>query len=644
MKYFFVFRQSIAILIVTATIFGCTTPSSLTKETEIFSPNQINQLALPEIDDKLRNPWTTELEEQFQERAQQIINYYANWKSYGNNHQENEKRSYPRAMFDFLAGNRQKAIAFLQREDPQAKEHEHTEGIDYYYSFTLKGQIRKYFLFGQFLDPAYKKRMFEGAKKWTKTDPLTTPHPIHGMGEGTGKDWSIRRRGKQVDGRNTDNLRAMRETSVYLMAEETGNEETRQIYKEKIQRYVWALYHIGMGEWDSEVYHGHTFAPYLNLYDFAKDPEVKQLAKAALDWLSMAAAIKYYRGGWGGPVKRDYGGGNVALGSSSARTFWLYFGDSPLPNSRPEEDSLFMVTSTYRPPLAVMALARKNFKKPVEILSTKPLYENWKLGNDIEPGYWETQFFGNSYQMGSLAGKFADGDVAPFKLMADNSQRGVDYFIANTGNNWLKPGKMPGDQIGQYRNLLIWLSPSLNRSFFFQLPQTAKAEIEDNIWFFKLEKTWLAIHPINLNNYRILPIKNNKNFKNQKMIKAETIANNYSGFALEVGETESHGTYQQFKEQVKRKTKVELQQLEKRKVIFRGSQGKTLELTYSLVNLLPIIIRDGVLHQWSNNFNLYNSQTADKSPIFLGWKEGKLQIKAGGYEFTTQVTEKGNIE
>ncbi|MFM7717323.1 MAG: hypothetical protein ACKO7A_32840, partial [Microcystis sp.] len=109
------------------------------------------------------------------------------------------------------------------------------------------------------------------------------------------------------------------ETSVYLMAEETGNEATRQLYKSKIKRYVSALYNIGMGEWDSEVYHGHTFAPYLNLYDFAQDTEVKQWAKMALDWLSMAASVKYYRGGWGGPVKRDYGDGHGVMRSHAGR-------------------------------------------------------------------------------------------------------------------------------------------------------------------------------------------------------------------------------------------------------------------------------------------------------------------------------------
>ncbi len=607
----------------------------------------IGLVRLPAVSPEFRNEWTPELEAEFQKRAQAIINYHANKKRYGNAYGENEKRSYPNAMFDFLAGNRSKAIEFLQAEDPQADQHQHTDGIDFYYSFTLKGQIRKYFLFGDFLDPEYKQRMYEGAKKWTAKDPLTNPHPIYGYGDGSGKDWDISRRGLWVDGRNTDNLRAMREIAVYLMAEETGNEETRLLYKAKIRRYVWALYHIGQGEWDSEVYHGHTFAPYLSLYDFAKDPEVKYLAKAALDRLAAAAAVKYYRGGWGGPVKRDYGGANVVYGSGAARTFALYFGDNIDPIPKPELDTLHMITSTYRPPLAVVALARKNFDKPMEILSSKPLYENWKEGKDRQPGYWETTFIGNSYQMGSLVSTFPDGDVAPFKLVADNSQRGVDFFVANTGRQWVRQGKNPGDQIGQYENLLIWLrSTDNNLPFFFQFPVTATSEVEDDIWFVKLEKTWLAIYPINLSDRTSVTISRERlaqRYANEQTFKATVTGSNYGGFALEVGELSTHGDYENFKQKVKNKSQLDLSNLANGKIKLKGSLEKTLELTYNQNNLLPMLMRNGQEHKWSENFDLYNSLSSEEVSISLGWKEGTLKVKAGGYDFQTTVTADGKV-
>ncbi|NCQ90888.1 MAG: hypothetical protein DWQ58_01635 [Microcystis aeruginosa TA09] len=599
------------------------------------SQNSIASFPVAEVQTQYLNDWTPELEAEFQQRAKQVINHFANRESYGNLWGENEKKSYAMAMFDFLAGNRQKALDFLQQDDPQTREQAHTDYIDYYFSFTLKGQIRKYFLLGKYLDPVYRQRMYNAAKIWTETDPLQRPHPIHGTGQGTGNDWSITRRGLWVDSRNTDNLRAMRETSVYLMAEETGNEATRQLYKSKIKRYVSALYNIGMGEWDSEVYHGHTFAPYLNLYDFAQDTEVKQWAKMALDWLSMAASVKYYRGGWGSPVKRDYGGSNGVMRSDSARTFWLYFGDTPVPNNRPELDSLYLITSRYRPPLAVMELARKNFNKPVEILASKPLYENWKPGNNQSPGYWETQFIGPSYQMGSLAGTFPDGDVASFKLMAFNQQKGVDFFVANTGKNGVKPGKNPGDEIGQYRNLLIWLRPA-DQAFFWQLPKTAKVEKDDNIWFIQLEKTWLALRLINLSSPEIIEIPNSP-YPDDHTYQALPTGNNYAGFALEVGEAATQGSYENFKSIFKQKSQVNLTQINQGSLLFKGSQGQSLQFTYNQINLLPMLIRNGQKHDWSKNFALYNSLSRDNSPVSLGWKKGKLTVKAGKYQFSNAL-------
>ncbi|MEH2461155.1 hypothetical protein [Nostoc sp.] len=52
------------------------------------------------------------MSDEFQQRSQEAITQLAG-KNYGNTAFENEKRSYPRAMIDFLAGNREKAIASL---------------------------------------------------------------------------------------------------------------------------------------------------------------------------------------------------------------------------------------------------------------------------------------------------------------------------------------------------------------------------------------------------------------------------------------------------------------------------------------------------------------------------------------------------
>lgn len=635
-------RRSFRLIAVMLTFLsiGCAIPTGdrLETTTQIESLSFANLeaewgISLPQVDRQYQNDWTQELETEFQRRARVAIKYYAG-KNYGTTFGEQEKQAYPLAMLDFLAGNREKAIAALQAEDEEAERHQHTEGIDFYYSFTLKGQIRKYFLFGNLLDPAYKERMFIAAKKWTERDPLTRPHPIHGHGDRSLDGWDISKMGNWVEDRNTDNLRAMRDISVYLMAEETGNEETRQLYKRKIRHYVWALYHIGMGEWDSPIYHGHTFAPYLNLYDFAKDPEMKALAKAALDWLSAAAAVKYYRGGWAGPNKRDRGSNAVYL-SDASRLFWLYFGDVPQDNPKPDRDSLHVITSAYRPPQAAISLARKQFVKPVELFAAKPMYENWKQGREDKPGYWETTFFGHHYQMGSIVSGFPDGDVGPFKLIAYNPDRGSDIFVANTGGEWAKEGKKPGDAIGQFRNLLIWLRPASDTPFFFQIPKTAKAEIEEDIWFFQLDRTWIALRPIGLNNYRPVTIDRKRYqqyYQDELTLKAKINGDRYAGFALEIGEPETHGNYAQFKQNIKQKSQLNLQNLSTGTVELQGTLGQTLSLTHS--NRLPVVRRNGRVHNWFNHFELYRS-LPDRIPIDLGWKQGTLKLEAGGKIFTS---------
>ncbi len=380
-------------------------------------------------------------------------------------------------MIDFVLGNREAALKFLQEEDNNATQwNSATGGIDFFAAFTLKHQIRKYFLWGQYLDPAYKKRMFDAAKVWTEKDPLNRPHPQ--FGGKTGDGWTPEFKNSWVDVRGTDNLRAMREVAVYLFAEETGNEATRLLYRQRLSSWAQQIHSVGMGEWDSENYLGHTISAYVNLYDFARDKEVRALAKSVLDWTCAAAALKYYRGGWVGPNKRDYGGGNRVYGSLAARTYELYFGDNPLPDPEPELDQIHIMTSYYRPPLAVMNLARKNFAKPIEVLSAKPTYDAYSSAGRKAPQFWETLYFGRTFQMGSVVSKSAVDDVGPFKLGVWNSRRGVDFFLANSTPVVGHQSKNSGDQIGQLRNLLIWLRPigAQSTPFSFLLPRGAVRE------------------------------------------------------------------------------------------------------------------------------------------------------------------------
>lgn len=459
--------------------------------------------------------------------------------NYGSIAYEYEKNSYPLALADVWADHpdADRAIAFLQQPDPEATD---TLGIDLYSSFVLKGQIRKYFAFGEFLDPAYRDRMYAAMDLLTRTDPLAiqaeTPRKFW---ENSRDDCTTR-----VDCRNTDNLRAMRETAVYLMAEETGNEATRLIYKARLTRYVNTLLDIGMGEWDSPIYHGHTTAAYLNLYDFAQDPEVKALAQTALDWLFRNAALKYWRGTWTGPSKRSGGEGAAAF-------FWLYFGDGP-PPAKVEKDWIHALTSDYRPPADIVAMAQRRFPRPTELRRTHPHYENW-LPGQYGPAFWETLYFGHSFQLGTLA-QGTGGDWEGF-------------FLAIAQGDGVATVTVTADHphaIAQHHNLVLWhgqTAPTLT------LPPGERVTRE-GIDFLAVGNTWLALHP--------LP----------------------QGFALEVGEPQSHGSFAAFQTAVVNRAHVSVAG---DRVTYRGSQGRELALQRNGQNGLPQVWRDGSRHNWNEH-------------------------------------------
>jgi hypothetical protein len=601
----------------------------------------------------LQNPWPTAWEEAYQARVRHVLEAWRGRKSGGTTFGESEKALYPAAMLAFLNGRTEEALKALQEEDNQARtDHAHTLGIDYYWCFTLKGQVRKYFYFGPHLDPDYRRRMFEAARIWTEEDPLRRPHPRHGKGDPGRGVWGPENKGSWVDVRNTDNLRAMRDIGVYLLAEETGNEATRRVYRQRLTEYVQTLHHIGMSEWDSPNYHNHALATYLNLHDFARDPEVKGLAKAALDWLCAAAALKYRHGAIGGPNARDYGGRRV-FDQGASHALWLYFGDTPQPSPDPERDLVHHLTSSYRPPRAVVELARKRVAAPVELLATHPPYRNWKPGEATVPEYFETQFLGRTFQLGTCTSVSTGGlwNINAFTLVADHAGRGADMVYANTGTAVGHSWKRPGDQVAQYRQLALWLRPARPASpFQFQLPSTARTEVRDGVWFVQLERTWLAVRPMGLGPFRALswadlaePPKGKETERRlpreaatETIWAAETTGARYAGFALEVGE-EPGSSYVEFRDAVLRRGRLDAARLEQGMARLTGVDGSTLELRHQAGTELPGVARNGVEVDWPTWRDPYGAGSVGEPPLRQAWLGGELQVSAGGWEFRSRV-------
>ena len=677
-------------------------------------------------------PWTEADETGFRERSALL------WRSAGriraSTQGESEKGAYPMAFCQFLAGDgakRAQALAFLQADDADAgSDHAWTGGIDLYWSFTLKGQMRKYALFGPVLDPAYRERMTDAMRTWTASDPYggfedvllfdhpeavvrdaararlraakatldaalagaegermrtagdqvgarilaiaatqpagplpddaaawsawwsawaqpgwelfeeverlmnAQPHPRHGRGQPgrIGKDFSPAGRGFRVDGRNTDNLRAMRETSIYLAAEAAGNETVRLTAKARLVRSVAALYHTGWGEWDSENYAAHTAMPYHALYDFARDREARRLGKAALDFVYTAMALKYRHGGFGGPDKRDYGGASRMWGSSPAQLLWLYAGDTPAPPPEQHADAVHATTSAYRPPRAVLALIRKRFATPVEQLNTKPTYTSWVPGADAAPEYHETLFYGSTFQLGSCVAVGTAGDVGNVKLLADTADGGVEYLLLNGGRRMV--GMNDGDQVGQYRNLLVLLRRG-GGDIGVQLPAGVVPEaLGDGRWLIPLQRCLVLVHGINAIAGEAGGGEGRRRGAGWSLRPAGAGA---TGIAIEVADPAVHADRAAFLAAVAG-SRCDTSRLADGRVELTGADGRLLAVTIAAKGNRPVVERDGTARDWAAERDLYSGGLVN-----LGWKTGTLTVSADGHRFSSTVTKAGLV-
>lgn len=607
---------------------------------------------------ELVNRWPAETEAGFQQRARRTISAQSTIKAGVNTYFENEKRSYGYLMAHVLSEKSDKvsaALKALQTQDHQHQEwHRETEGIDYYAAFTIKHQMRKYFYFGELLDPAYKKRMFQGARKWTAKDPMRRPHyaytePKPGWGPDAKNSW--------VDIRSTENLFLMRVTSVYLMAEETGNQETTADYKTKILRYAATLYRVGIGEWDSENYLGHSIGPLLNLYDFAKDLEVKRAAKACLDFYFIAGAIKYYRGGFNGPTKRDYNHAQP-FGGSAANMLWLMYGGFDSQDKHWESDEVHLITSAYRAPLAAVAIANKQFNKPVEIYSSKPHYSA-TTGFDQEspPEYLETQFISDNYQMGSLAGGTRPGkqDVNGFKIIAGTADDGgvVIQGIPGKDPNYVgspqyQEGKVDGEnRVAQYQNLAIWLARKGDANWTWVIPNSFKYSVREGVTFLRGDKVFCALSPLGTSQLVLdraaeqkLEGKKGRKFANHFVLSAKGENRKFCGVAIEMGDS-ARVSFGNFQSRVL-KAEIDRSKIESGIATYRSLDGKWLGFHWNDQPHQLGVWKNGQRHDFKEHAKfLY--RTASEDLIHAGWGSGEIGVSTSRGKFHCQVKPDGIV-
>ncbi len=639
-----------------------------------YKPQGIDQPVQDQLDAVNNQSLTSAQSILFHNHTTDDVNHFYSPSGFGSTYFENEKSSYPFAMHSLIyaLGRNQNATAlaaksFLQFNAIYDLGSDLTDTVDLFPSFTLKGQVPKYFYFGKhlgILDTSYLSKMRRAMSKWTHdgatpTDPLLRGNPYFTGQTGC---WDPRCRNSWVDTRNTDNLKAMRETSVYLFSEEIGNETIKDIYANRLRNHVGALWNVGFSEWDSENYLPHAMGPFFNLFSFTKTPLIKQTAKAGLDWYFMASAMKYFNGMAAGPTKRLNNSANIRLGGNSCDMPYLYFGEQKVPEIEifdRDRDGYINFLSQYRPAQAIYQLASKKFRLPVEIRTTKPPYGSFTPGGASIPDVWETMYYGKTYQMGSAISFGAVNDMRPFKLAAFHPDRGADIFFSNTtDSDTVSHAKYAGDQIGQFENMMVFLHKNDTRKFFFQIPLDLNFDTVQGIWFFQYAKTWIAIRPLNIKALSVNPL--NGIYAGHKMVRTVSGPGLLSGFAMEVVDDDEYPTYEQFKTEVLARPFDASHLQDSLMVRMENKDGKFLKMYHNSANLRPLVYRNSssvITFTNANQFNVYQSITPPScklfnvnhngqnlslqfsavdsiwGPVFQNWKSGKMKILTNDHYF-----------
>jgi hypothetical protein len=305
---------------------------------------------------------------------------------------------------------------------------------------------------------AESRRPSDGAREH---DPM--PSPLNLVGDPT----------EHLGGGGTENHKVMFRTTALLYAETFpegalisghSRKRTAEIAGGVLRDFARRLFVVGNGEYQSNTYFPHSIQPLLNLYDFSPREETRAMAQAALDYYFSIYALKVFNGVHTGAKRRGWVEGD-RLGEMDQ---WLWFWAGGTPgyttaevDPRHTHVSLHQLTTTYRPPAAVLALAAKQVDLPFTAQIAYPDYNMRRRGDHLE-----TFYVTSSFALGSVQ---TDGvnNSAQQTIWSLNVRGEHGSLLFGGGQpRWLSPeGHSPYDQVVQHKGALLVVSgPTASKS------------------------------------------------------------------------------------------------------------------------------------------------------------------------------------
>lgn len=273
----------------------------------------------------------------------------------------------------------------------------------------------------------------------------------------------------------TENHTAMTRPSGYLYAQAAlGNPSFPTAAARMAEMKTWILawskrlYETGNGEWNSSTYNPYAVIGWLNLYDYAQDPEVKACARAVLDWYVADMAINYQKGVTAGAESRGLATTSVRTGSDYLA--WYWFGDvtrrvdANFWNGNDWIQAVHAITSTYRPHPQAIFIARKQMPNPEFIKMGRPSYLLEQANYVKNQLYLHPVFSLGSSNSGYAGYTGGTTQLTNWKLVDNplpNDSSSLPNYVSGNGNYFSQAtgrGKTPFDQIVQHENVLIQMT------------------------------------------------------------------------------------------------------------------------------------------------------------------------------------------
>ena len=599
-------------------------------------------------------------ETEFQARAQQIINYVAD------DYKADASGWYNCSPSDYGKYNWQTVVASFQKYGVK-----NVKGNQYLTHFNTLTCIQNRFHFNLVGETfIFSKYWAAPSVKINVMDYLTAA-------------WDRNDSYNLFTSEGTENHLAMTRPSAYLYAQiardsfpsEFPDAQSKlEIAKLWITDWAKTLYSTGSGEWNSSTYAPYAIIGWLGLFEGAKDPDVRKIAQAVLDYYACEMALHYTQGIVGGYESRNSTGYESVVTGSDYFS-WLWFGESPRKiswsvNSQNMEAStaVYAAVSSYRPPLTAVKLAKKQLAKNVMYYNSKGEY----LMNN-PTAVKQTFYIGDTYTLGAAYlpyGGFTGGDTQfqawkfVGKVTPDetNVVKTANVIVGYGSKEWNKARhRMPWDQLVHYKNVLVQMTkvPTNYTTLYAQIqsiittwqnswandfssrftndgkanPVTTSADVSNanfsymaiwkknatvtrllrnNLEFYEMDSNYVVIRSI----AQVAPTFTTAT--DNYALKDAATQGNLCGLILEVGSKKEYSSFVAFQDAILANSSLNKANIGSDNISYTSAKGDVLNIQYNSSGTFT-----EPLYDWG--YGPITQQSAQKSPPFIQptWPTGE---------------------